>query len=234
MSTTIDRAEAAKRNMHSHEAQIKNGLTRLGKVWADLDDEGRAALMSRVQAELVGEAEEGQPAFDDSEAIAILTAQKHQKRDYHALLETFRTQAEEASRLRMQATDDSQRRYYAGVINDLNELTRIVEAATKIPEETRTFGCEQLPRNRVSGRNTGFPDIQFRYHTYTTNDPLEVARLLDYMENPKPGDAQIEQLTPGDVAILNSDSGKVIQWANGLQANDIIRRSNNAFRRAFQ
>lgn len=231
MSATITQAERARRNLQSVESQAKNAKSRLEKALAEASDDERAAIIAEFEALLRGG--EAAPEHDDSAAIKILSDKAHEQRDYATLLRGFRQQAEVAEELQAKAESDSARAYHARRIRTLNYLTRIVEAAMTIPAEPRTFGCRKLPRNKISGRDTGFPDIQFRYHTYTTSDPLEIARLLDYMTNPGPGDPPIEPLNTGDVAILNRDTSEVVMFVNGLQADDIIRNSGGTLRRAF-
>ena len=233
MSTTISQAERAKRNLQSVPSQVKNAKSRLEKALGQAGEEEREAIIAEFRTLLGGAEEEVAPEYDDSAAIKILSDAAHQKRDYDVFLRGFQEQAKVAEELQARAESDSARAYHARRIRTLNYLTRIVEAAMTLPEEPRTFGCRLLPRNKVSGRDTGFPDIQFRYHTYTTSDPLEIARLLDYMTNPSAGDAQIETLNAGDVAILNRDTSQVVMFVNGMQADDIVKNSGGTLRRAF-
>lgn len=233
MSTTIDQATKAKRNLHSVSAQVKNAKTRLLNAYEQAGEDERAAM--RADFPGIFESDEEKPAaHDDSRAIEILAEASLEKRDYTAMLKSFQAQARTAEEQQARAASDTERQHYARRIKNLNYFAKLVEAAMEIPAEPRTFGCRGLPRNLVSGRDTGFPDIQFKYHTYTTSDPLKIARLLDYMTNPSPGDAPIEALNTGDVAIINHDTGKVVMFENGLKANDIIGSSNNQFRRPFR
>lgn len=234
MTATVDQATAASRNLHSSEAQFKNGFTRIGKAFESAGEEEKAAMRAELLAMLDGGEGDLIAPPDDSKAIEILARQEPNDRDYDAMLRSFQEQAKVAEEQQARAGSDTERQHHARRIKNLNYFAKLTEAAKEIPAEPRTFGCRRLPRNLISGRDTGFPDIQFKYHTYTTSDPLEIARLLDYMTNPSAGDATIEALNAGEVAIISHDTGQVVMFENGLRANDIIASSSNQFRRPFR
>lgn len=231
------RADAVSR-MNKPVKQAKGVMTRLTNLLGGMDkDSPEFAQLQAEIAELVGV---GQSSPDevtvasDEGALEILRRDQNKARDYDGMIESMEKEKAEQFRLYQQATSNEVRNAHSMRIDTLADLQRIVEAAKHIEPGKRTFGCRDVGGLRVSGRDSVFPDVKFSRHTVTTEDPLVIARLLDYIENPGPGDPRIEVRNVGDVALINDQSGKFGQWVPANEAEDVIRSMGGTLRRPFR
>lgn len=220
--------------LNTPEARFKGAVTSLKNLKEKVSEEEYQAAL-RELLDLPEEVGDEVVYASDSEAIEVLRqGQQEEERDYTRLLASLEHQIAEVEDLWTRATAQNDRNAYQRRLHSLRYMIRVVEAATKIAPGERIFGCRKSATMTISGRNTGFPDIKFRYHTFRTSDPLLVARLLDYIENPLPGDPPIEPRRPGDVALVDDKSGRFSQWVPGRDAEDVIATSRGAFRRPYR
>lgn len=224
--------------MHTPEAQLKGAITRLRKSLESGDPDIRQHAREQLaelglldQQTQVGYQDPGVVHEEDAEVLEIL-AEPHDQRNYPELLANIRHQLEHTRKLYNEALTDSERGVRQRRINMLLKAERLVLAAEKIKPELRTFGCIESPQALIRGNDTGLPTFQFSKFTYSTSDPLVIARLLDYMQDKHPSDPPIMEIHPQDVALVSDETGQFVSWANGLTADESIRNSQMPIRRA--
>lgn len=219
--------------LNTPKARFKGAVTSLKNLKEQISDEEYQAAL-RTLLDLPDEAGSEVVYASDAEAIQILAEGKEEQRDYDALLTTLETQMEHTRDFWNRATSDADRSAYGRRLRSLEYMHKITRAASTVKAEPRTFGCRYSPTMKISGRQTGFPDIPFHHHTFTTEDPLLIARILDYMENKEPSDPVVENLPPGYVALVEDRGGTFAQWIDGKQAEDVIATSRGMFRRPYR
>lgn len=230
-----ERREKAAKNLNRPEKQAKGTITRLQNLLEGMDPD--SPEYDKFKAEIAGllglnRSDDTVTVESDDKALEILRVHKEEERDYDAMMASLGDQIVENIRLHNGAPSNEIRNYHARRVDSLKELQQIVEAAKEIKPQTRVFGCRFAPRLRISGRDTIIGDIQFRRHIYKTSDPLDIARLLHYIEND--GRPQIEPRRPGDIALVNDESGKFGQWVPADEAEDVIRSMGGTLRRPFR
>lgn len=232
------RRDTAAKRMNRPAAKVKNVRTRLTNLLEDMDQDSPEFHALQEEFAEILRLKQGSPDVvsvdSDDEALRILRAPHVETRDYDALIASLDAEIREQLRLYNQAASSEVRAHHSRRVDSLKRLLPVVEAAKTIPPGTRTFGCRKYPRLKISGRESVFPDVQFTFHTVTTDDPLVIARLLDYMANPLPGDPLIEVRRNGDVALVNDRNGEFGQWVHVDEAEDVIRTMNGSVRRPFR
>lgn len=233
--------QSAKHQFHSTKARLNNGMTRISKVLEETEDPAEREALRRQILEDLGIDVESRVAEDDApiereedEEVLSLLRQTANDRDYSFLLEMLENQEKATTKLLAEATTDSERGVRMRRLAMIQKAKRLVTAAKQIKPELRTFGCTQSRMVRIPGNDTGLPTIQFRYHTYSTSDPLAIAMLLDYITNKHPTDPPIRERNPGDVALVDSSTGEFMSWVNGMEADEIIKESGGRLRRSYR
>lgn len=230
------RRDTAAKKMNSQHSRIKNVRTRLENLAEGIDKDSPEFLEFQAQvAEIVGLAPSTPDEVvveSDAEALAILRESYAETRDLDEIINGLDAEIKEQVRLYQIASSEGIRNYHGGRVRTLAELIPVVQAAKKLPEGKRTFGCRTHPRLKVSGRDSIFPDAQFSFHTLTTDDPLLISRLLLYTE--KGEWPLIETRRNGDVALVNHESGNFGQWVTASEAEDVIRSMGGTVRRPFR
>lgn len=225
-------------HLHSPKGQMNQVLTRSKNLLEKIDrDSPEYQDFLRELKETIpdlGGVDPNEPVVyeEDAEAVEVLSQPERNHVDIDMVISSLEHEIAENKRLYIEADSEQKRNYRAMRLESLNHRLNICKAAKKVKPETRAFGCKEAGTLRVGTADTVFPVIRFKKHMFTTDDPLLIARLLDYIERDER--PRIEIRRPGEVALVNSNNGLFGQWINANDAEDVIRTTGGTFRRPYR
>lgn len=134
------------------------------------------------------------------------------------------------------ADNENVQRNILSAKNSMLEMLPVLELAKEIAQQDggrrlRKFGCRESRRLTVSGRYV-IPDIKFRAHRYSTSNPVEIARLLHYIDNRSSGDYEIVEIDVDAEVLVSGNTGEFRGFFPGLSIEQIIKDGQGSFKRA--